>query len=134
MKEFTTAVQEVEEDFDDEPKGTVFGLDGIECRAFRPKDGQLAVLMASTGRHSTQNEQVAGIINFFASVLDDDSQTYVINRLLDRKDPFGIEQVQDIMEWLVAEWSGRPTRSSSASSQSQRTDGQKSTPPTPALT
>lgn len=106
----------------------------VTCRCFRPGDGQLAILMATTGRHSSQNEQIAGIINFFASVLDDDSHTYLVNRLLDRKDEFGLEQVQDIMEWMIEEWTGRPTKSPSVSTRSPSSTGQGSTPPTPALT
>lgn len=131
MKEFTTAVSGAEQSDDDAME---FNVDGTLCRAYRPSDGQLAFLMASTGRHSNSQEQIAGLINFFVAVLDDDSHNYVVNRLLDRKDPFGIEQVQAIMEWMVEEWSGRPTRSPSVSTTSPPTTGQSSTPRTPALT
>lgn len=132
MREFVTAANEAVES-EVENSGMTFMVDGVECRAFRPKDGQLAVLMATTGRHSSSNEQVAGIINFFCAVLDDESQSYVISRLLDRKDSFGVEQVQDIMEWMIEEWSGRPTVSPSVSTPSPPSGGPKSTPSTPAL-
>jgi hypothetical protein len=136
VKEFNVAVAELEAEQQGEdgkePEGTKhFSIDGNECTAYKPGDGQLAVLMAATGRHSSQQEQVAGIINFFASVLDDESNAYVVARLLNRKDPFGLEQVQEIMEWLIAEWSGRPTKSSPASTPSQQTTGQRSTDDTP---
>lgn len=134
MKEFITAAEEAAKSEDDD-KGMEFAIDGVMCRCYKPGDGQLAVLMATTGRHSSQHEQVAGLINFFVAVLDDDSQNYVINRLLDRRDSeFGIEKVQEIMEWMVAEWSGRPTRSQSGSTPSRSNGGLKSTQPTPALT
>ena len=133
MKEFTTAVNEAEKSEEDE--GLVeFMVDGELCTAYRPSDGQLAFLMASTGRHSSTEEQIAGIINFFVAVLDDDSHNYVVSKLLDRKDKFGIEQVQEIMEWLVSEWSGRPTKSPSGSTSSPPSTGRSSTRPTPALT
>lgn len=131
MKEFTTAVQDAEQD---EDGAMEFSVDGTLCRAYRPSDGQLAFLMASTGRHSSDQEQIAGLINFFVAVLDDESHNYIVNRLLDRKDSFGLEQVQAIMEWMVEEWSGRPTKSPSVSTTSPPTTGRSSTPRTPALT
>lgn len=130
MREFNTAVKEVTEP-EEQEQGMPFAVDGVMCRAFRPSDGQLAVLMASTGRHSSTQEQIAGLINFFVAVLDEDSHTYIVNKLLDRKDPFGLEKVQEIMEWMVEEWSGRPTQQPSASTPSPPSAGQNSTPPTP---
>jgi len=138
VKEFNVAVAELENEISDdgkEPEGTLhFSVNGFPCTAYRPGDGQLAVLMASSSRHSTSQESVAGIINFFASVLDDDANSHIVQRLLNRKDPFGIEQVQEIMEWMIEEWSGRPTKSSSGSSESPPPTGPRSTEATPALT
>lgn len=134
MREFVTAANEAAETPEDKAAGTPFTVDGREYRAFKPQDGQLAVLMATTGRHSSQAEMVSGLINFFVNVLDEESHHHIIDRLLDRNDKFGIEQVQEIMEWMVEEWSGRPTRSPSVSTSSQSSTGPTSTPPTPALT
>lgn len=134
VKEFTTAVEEANKGTDPEEHALEFSVDGVLCKGYRPGDGQLAYLMASTGRHSTGQERVAGLINFFVAVLDDDSHTYIVNRLLDREDAFGIEQVQAIMEWLVGAWSGRPTQSPSDSTSSPPSTGQSSTERTPALT
>lgn len=133
MKEFVTAAEEVAEG-QEVDQGTPFTIDGVRCTAYRPGDGQLAVLMAMTTQHSSSEEQIAGLVNFLASVLDDNSHSYVVNRLLDRRDPFGLKQVRGIFEWLVETWSGRPTQSPSVSTQSQSSGGQKSTQPTPALT
>jgi len=132
LKEFVTAAEDAARENADE--GMEFSVDGVMCRCYRPKDGQLAVLMATTSRHSSQQEMIAGIINFFVAVLDEESHNYVVGRLLDRTDPFGIEQVQQIMNWMIEEWSGRPTPSPSVSTQSQRSGGRRSTPRTPALT
>jgi hypothetical protein len=131
VKEFTTAVEKADKD---EEAPLEFSVDGVLCHGYYPGEGQLAYLLASTGRHSTAQEQIAGLINFFVAVLDDDSHTYVVNRLLDRRDEFGIEQVQSIMEWMVGEWSGRPTKSPSDSTSSPPNTGQSSTEKTPALT
>lgn len=133
MREFNTAVREVTEP-DDVQKGTPFIVDGHECRCYKPKDGQLAVLMSSTGRHSSTQEQIAGLINFFVAVLDDASHEYIVGRLLDGKDDFGLEQVQDIMEWMVEEWGGRPTQRPYVSTSSPPSAGPNSTLPTPAST
>jgi hypothetical protein len=132
IKEFTTAIKAAEES--EEESTLEFAVDGVMCKAYRPNDGQLAYLMASTGRHQSDQEQVAGIINFFVAVLDDDSHTYLVNRLLDRKDQFGLEQVQKVMEWMVSEWSGRPTKRPSVSTTSPPNTGQSSTEAAPALT
>lgn len=131
MKEFTTAVEKAGQD---EEAPLEFAVDGTLCHGYYPGDGQLAYLLASTGRHSSEQEQIAGLINFFVAVLDDESHRYVVSRLLDRRDEFGIEQVQKIMEWMVGEWSGRPTKSPSVSTSSPPSTGQSSTEHTPALT
>lgn len=137
MKEFNVAVAELEAEQQDgeEPAGTLhFSINGVECTAYKPGDGQLAVLMAATGKHSSSQENVAGIINFFASVLDDEANAYIVARLLNRRDKFGLEEVQEIMSWMIEEWAGRPTKPSSGSTESQDSTGPRSTEETPALT
>lgn len=135
MKEFVTAAEETIAEDEGSDGSIQFLVDGWEVTAYKPGDGQLAVLMATTGRHSDGPEQMAGIINFFASVLDDASHSHLVKRLLDRRDPYGVEQVTETIEWLIEEWSGgRPTKSPSASSQSPKRAGQKSKQNTPALT
>jgi len=108
MKEFAKAVQEVTEEVEGPLEFKVEGHPEV-LKAYKPSDGQLAMLMASTGRHTTQHTQVAGIIDFFVSLLDQPSQFLVSDWLLDRTDSFGIAEVNDIMTWFVEEWTGRPT-------------------------
>lgn len=135
MKEFVTAAEEVVDEEEGLDSGVLeFAIDGFEVKAYKPGSGQFALLMASTGRHSNVAEKTAGAINFFMSVLDDEAYNHVVSRLLDRKDPFGIEQVSEIMEWMIEEWSARPTQSSSGSSPSRKPAGRKSTPRTLAST
>lgn len=132
MREFITAAQDIENDVEESPNE--FNLDGVLCRFFKPQDGQVAVLIASTGRHSSEHEKIAAYINFFVGVLDDDTHQYIVGRLLDRKDKFGLEQVQEINEHMMEVWSGRPTQPSSVSTRSQSSGGRKSKATTPALT
>lgn len=132
MREFVTAVQEAYEGEVDE--GQVLKLDGRELTYYKPAEGQYMVFMASTTRRSSQQEQIAAVVNFFVELFDKESQAHLVERLLDREDPFGIEQINDILDALAEEWSGRPTQPSTASTRSQRTGGRKSTRPTPKLT
>lgn len=114
MKEFTTALKAVT---DDQDQPMVFSIDGHELAAYQPTDGQLALLMSSIGRHTNVQTRIAGIIDFFVNVMDEPSAEYITDRLLSRTDPLGIEQVQEVMEWMVEEWTGRPTQPLSVSTQ-----------------
>ena len=128
MKEFLTAATEAAGEAEEYLE---FNVDGVLCKSYRPGDGQIAVLMATTNaRHLSEGEKIAGVINFFVAVLDDETHNFLVNKLLDHKDPFGISQVQEIIEWMIEEWSARPTQSSPGSTQSQTPGGQKSTLPT----
>lgn len=133
MKEFNSAAEAVVNETE-APDGLKFKIDGVECTAHHPQPGQLAILMASTGRRASEADMIAGIINFFASTLDKSSYRYVEDRLLDYEDPFGLEQVQDILEWLVEEWTGRPIKLPSGSTPSPGSTGDVSTEPAPVST
>lgn len=134
MREFTTAAKEPIEDevivftVRRNPSADPEYVPEIkELKAFRPSDGQLAVLMASFGKGSDEVETVAGPLNFFDSILDDDGRRYILDRMLDPKDPFGPGECSQIMEGLIEEWSGRPTQPPSGSTSSQPNGGQNST-------
>lgn len=135
MKEFTTAARRIEGEQEDSRYGLEFKIDGEELHALtEPSDGQMAILMASISRHNRQNTQIAGVINFFVSVMDPFTHSYITERLLDPEDDFGMAEVQDILEWLVEEWTGRPTPPPSVSTRSRNNGGRKSTQRTPAST
>jgi len=105
------------------------------CKAVRePGDGQVAFLMSRSAKHVSNADKVVAFLNFFDSVLDDETQSYVSNRLLDPRDPFGLEEVQDLIADLMEEWSGRPTESLRGSTPSQQSTGLSSTPPPPPPT
>lgn len=127
MREFTTAVKKEVKKASGEPDIIKFKQDGEELTAFRPDENQFALLMAAVGLGSNGTDGVAGTINFLLSVLDGHSKAYISRRLLDPTDDFGMEEVQNIMFGLIEEWTGRPTGSSTDSSQSQRDGGRKST-------
>lgn len=127
MKEFLTAAEEATED---QEQPIEFMLDGVPLKAYRPTQGQIAMAMAATSRHASIATQTAGAIDFFVNIFDDMSHQHVVERLLSREDPLGLEQVQEIISWLMEEWSGRPTQPLSVSTQSRQSGGPKSKPRT----
>lgn len=134
MKEFVSAADEANRD-ESADNEYPFVLDAgtpreRELIAYHPGDGQIAILMAETGRHTNLHTKVAGAIDFFQSVFSDDDAVYLRNRLLDRTDDFGMPTVQAIIEWLLEEWSGRPTGAPSASTRSRSSASPKSRPTT----
>lgn len=126
MKEFLTAATQA----DDDDVPLLFKLDGRECKAYTPTDGQIAVTLAALGHQTNDMQKIAAVINFFVAVLDKDTHEWMEARLMDRDDPLGVTEVQDVIMWLVEEWSGRPTPSPSASTRSQPSGGRKSKPRT----
>lgn len=131
MKEFVTAVEAAEND--DEEGWVDFKVDGYQCRARRPSPGQVAYLSSTMHKHAPLHQKIAGSINFCFAVMDEDSASYLSEKLLSQSDAFELPQVQDIIEFLLEEWSGRPTERSSDSSSTAATTGSNSTPSGPTL-
>lgn len=135
MKEFITAVAAKESDDPDgwlefpiveqDEKGN--RVKTVKCRAKRPTSGQVAYLSMTTHKRQSFETQVSGIINFVMAIMDDETAAYLSDRLLDHNDSFEIEQIQEIIEYLVEEWAARPTEQSSGSSESPDTSGPSST-------
>lgn len=134
VREFITAVQKAEEE-DSQEEPLVFRVekDGPELRAYRPTEGQFALLVMSLGRHASNMDQFAGLVDFFIQVLDDKSQQYVIDRMMGRTNIIPMDKIVEILEWFVEEWGGRPFQSPSGSTSSRPKGGKKSTRPMPVL-
>jgi len=131
IKEFTTAAKTAAGQIEDPIE---FSLDDQTLRAYRPTEGQMALLMMALGRHTSEATKVAGAIDFFVSIMDQPSYTYLADRLQSRDNPIALEEIIPVMEWIVEEWSGRPTPSSSGSTPSPPSDGLNSTPAMSAST
>jgi len=120
VKEFVTAVAEVEQETDGTPveeQFVAFKVDGHELHAYPPTDGQLAFMLAALGRGQTQDQRFAAIINIMLSSLRNEDADYLESRLLSR-DPkvrLPIKQVEAIFEHLTEEWFARPTQPASDS-------------------
>jgi hypothetical protein len=126
LKEFITAVEKAEET-EEGSDDLVFMIDDQEVRAFKPTEGQFALLMMAMGRHATEADQFAGVVDFFFNVLDEPSQAYVSRRMMSRDQLIPMEQVVEILQWMIEEWGGRPFQRPSGSTSSQRNGGRKST-------
>lgn len=127
MREFVTAVQDHEDRKSETAQPYPFKVDGVVCNAYKPDDSQIAVFFATVGRGASNADRIAGVLNFFDAVLDKKSSDYLTGRLLDRTDNFKFEQVEDILEGLVEDWSGHPTQEAVASSASPKRTGSRST-------
>lgn len=134
MKEFTSAVEDivVEDEREEKIKALIdqgktreeaeaevdhedfipFKLDGREMRAYMPTDGQLAFMLAATGRGQSNEGRFAAILNILFESLRPEDKDYLEGRLLTR-DParrLSIKKVEELFEWLVEEWFARPTQ------------------------
>lgn len=142
VKQFTTAarkraipVEWIEFEIVEAPEAEGDVARVITCKAVaEPSDGQIAFLMARQTQHVRTQEKVGALLNFFDSVLEDETQSYISDRLLDPEDEFGVDEIQDILGFLMEEWSARPTKSSTASIPPPPPTGNYSNPPTPAST
>lgn len=123
MKQFVTAVAQSEPNEDGEEGALEFDLDGRIIHIHRPSDGQLGMVIAGIGPGRKLDQKIAHAINFFVGLVDDEDYDHVVGRLMDRKDPFNLPQVEEIIKWLVEEWTGNPTRPPSGSTPSRRSGG-----------
>lgn len=138
--EFVTAARRAELDVDDDDiiEFTIVEVDEdedgeetrrkVKCRAHKPAEGQVMLLVADMmSRRSDLGTQMAAVVDFLGDVLDDESREYVVARLMTREDPFGIKDLEPIVEHLVEAWGGRPTKQPSDFSPSRKRTGQRST-------
>jgi hypothetical protein len=104
-----------------------FRVDDDVFVAYPPTPGQAALFMAAQAKNRDVADNVAGVIDFFDGMLDEEGQALFRQRLLDREDSLDFDTVSEIIEALFEEWSARPTQPSSASSSSRKSVGQRST-------
>lgn len=134
MKEFVFAAEQdkAENGEDTEEPTLAFKIDGVEFKAYRPAEGQLILIMAAmSGYYQDAGESAATIINFFVELLTDDGKHLITRKLMDRKDPFSLEQLIDVLEYIVETWSNTPTSVPSDSTSSPESTGPKSTDAAP---
>lgn len=127
MKSFSTAGKHTSDDGFEGAEPIQFELDGVTYTAYPPTGAQFALFMASQASHASQADGIAAIIDFFDGMLEPETQRIYRERLVDRDDPFDFDTVQEILEFLIEEWSANPTKSPQDSPQSPPKTGPRST-------
>ena len=123
MQEFITAARE---DFDPEAEeSTVVSVDGHEVTFFKPTPAQLMLVAAAS--QADDWTAAGGYLSTFLNLADDESRRYLWARLQDRKDSFDLDNVNEIMEYLLEQWSARPTKRPSDYRRPASPTGQRST-------
>jgi hypothetical protein len=99
-----------------------FKLDETVLTAHAPTSGQVALFIqhGRTGGIAS----VTALFEFFSDVLNDKDWKIVESSLRDGMD---VDLLSEIANWLIGEWSGRPTRLSSVSSPTGNGTGPRST-------
>lgn len=92
-----------------------------------PGPGQLAYLSMVAASADSDLEAGAGLLNFLVSMMSNEDARYLKKVILDMDSGFDIEDVVEVMEYLLEEWSARPTKPASDSSGSQVPTGRPST-------
>lgn len=93
-----------------------------------PTAEQLAITLAhGASEFATHADEMASALGLFRDILNQRDYTILVRRLRDPKDEVDLEMVSEILEWLVEQWQDFPTQQQSASSQSEKRTGKRST-------
>ena len=136
MKEFVTAAKQ--DDTEPDEFDITFMHDGQKVTFHKPGTAQFGLMLAwrkhmKTALRSDEKdmEAIGMFIQFFLGLADKPTQDYFSARILDTNDPISDLDadggVQQIFEYLTAEWSGKGIKRRSTSRQSRRASGSQST-------
>jgi hypothetical protein len=110
----------------DREKVVEFDLDGTLLTARRPKTATfLALAEFSDGGNGW--DQMHAVRTFMEESLEPESRTHVQDRLADPDDEFDLEDIVPIVNWMVTEFSTRPTSRPSGSPPPRKRTGKAST-------
>lgn len=102
-------------------------VDRLETTARKPKEAIWMMMMASLSERAGTNEALAAAIDFVRKSLPDDDAMWLVMRLWDNDDNYGLDDIQEIVEYLMEEWTANPTESPSASTSTPSRTGKRST-------
>lgn len=126
MKEFTTAAaSEI-----DEGELIEFKHDGRDVAFVSPTPAQASMMMLMISGDAKLETAGTFIHMWFEMMADDETKRYFRSRLLDRNDPFELDNeggVVEIFEYLVEEMTGNPTKQPSDYQPPQSKTGKGST-------
>lgn len=96
--------------------------------ATMPSDERLFVIAAQAGQEDGGGPaEAAAVVDMLKDALPKQEYSILRRRLIDPDDDVDLEMLQDVMGWLMEEWSNFPTQPASVSSTSQVSTGAKST-------
>jgi hypothetical protein len=111
---------------DDEDPEKVIRSDTFH--ATRPTDERLFLIAALAGDEDAGGvAEAAAVVEIFRDALPEDEYRILRRRIKDPEDDVNLDMLQDVMFWLMGEWSSFPTAPASDSSASRRSTGAKST-------
>lgn len=110
---------------DDDPEKV---LRSDTFHATQPSEERLFLLAAAIGSEdATGSEEAAAVLDIFRSSLPREEFRTLRERLRDPEDDVNIDMLQDVLMWLMGEWSDFPTEPSGDSLESPPTSGARST-------
>ena len=121
MKQFTTAARRGSPAIS-ESEPVTFMWDDREMVAQPPTTGQLALFSAHQANGGLGG--VRALFELLAAVLDEADYRVIENALQDGID---LMLVTEVVQYIIGEWSGRPTSASTGSPRSPRSTGARST-------
>lgn len=133
MKEFITAAKEAGGEVDEDDVITTMH-DGKEVTFYKPGTGQQAMMLQIT-RRKMDPETAGTFIALIFEMMEPDTRQYFEQRLMTWDDSFDLEGeggLVEIFEYLMEEWSARPTKQPSDYQPPQRATGKQSTASTRA--
>lgn len=90
-----------------EDPGTPFALDGETFLAFEPKKAVRAMLFAAAAQSASDADRINAILTWCDAALSPLSNMRIKQRLLDRTDDLGVEDLSDLMTRLTEYWDAR---------------------------
>lgn len=127
VKEFALALERELEDEPDELLPFQMQDDDTQLFALMPTEADIALVAGAMSQFAEDGEKAVAVLDLFWSLMDDATARHLRRRLRNRKDRFGVMDVMNVLEWIVEERTGRPTKPSSASTASQPSTGARST-------
>lgn len=127
IRSFGDAVKAAERAEEDNEPSLVVDVLGREIELEYPGSGQVVFMTAALASTDGDITQVGEVVQFLYHLCSEEDAQYLKRQLLDRKSGFDSEAVIELIEYITEEWSSRPTRNVSGSSQSRSRTGASST-------
>lgn len=127
VKEFAIALEREITDEPDELLPFQMADDDTQLNALLPTESDIALVAGAMSQYAEDGEKIVAILDLFWSLMDEPTARHLRRRLRDRRDPFGPGDILNVLEWIVEETTGRPTKPSSVSTPSRPSTGDRLT-------